>query len=41
MNKALAMAWFALAAERGEKKYVDARELAYAENERRGVHARE
>jgi hypothetical protein len=31
INRALAMAWFALAAERGEKKFVDARELAYSE----------
>ena len=31
IDRPLAMAWFALAAERGEKKYVDARELAYAE----------
>jgi hypothetical protein len=31
VDRSLAMAWFALAAERGDKKFVDARELAYAE----------
>jgi len=31
IDKPLAMAWFALAAERGDKKFVDARELAYSE----------
>lgn len=31
VNRPLAMVWFALAAERGEKKFVDARELAYSE----------
>jgi hypothetical protein len=31
VDRPLAMAWFALAAERGDKKFVDARELAYAE----------
>ena len=31
VDRPLAMAWFALAAERGDKKFVDARELAYSE----------